>query len=723
MESTRNFCNHCGAAVASGQSFCSNCGTSLQPSQPSQAPQAPQASASESSATPVVNPTSQQPQKAKKPKKLWPIFATLGAAAAVAIIAIITVLLNQGGLDRTIMVYMIGSNLESRQASASLDINEMLSADFDPEHTTVLIYTGGTKKWALDEISADENAIFTIDNGRLVKVQTYGKQVMTAAAPLTEFINYAYHNYPADLYDLILWDHGGGPIVGYGSDENSLAGTPMSLATLTSAFADSDLVKSGHTFDFIGFDACLMGSIEVATAFQPYAKYIIASEETEPGWGWNYDFLSNLNDSTATLATADLGRHIVDDFIAQYNNYSYDVDLSLAVLDLSKVSGLISSANNLFSNLKDEVTAATFSKYSRTLARQTVYGYSGRDSESYDLVDLLDLAQSLETQFASEVEALRTSLSNVVIYSQSNIDATNGISVYFPTKNKANIENILARYHAVAFSDDYYDFLTKYGGFISGDKLVEKTTYDDLAESVEPTGTVSVELPAELVDNYESAEIIIFRKLGDNAFMPVYRTSEVELAGSTLRATTTNLQFVLKVTTADGDTTYGWVSLYEKDRTADYADYVTVGTLGYSDPESILGWTLEAQETRLRLPHGSTTAEIQDIRITSGNELASRENADPSRIQFLEYLAGAYELFDADGHQTDSFISSGNLYGTSFSLERGDQYEFMLTGLDFDFGRSMYEGLIPQDALKDYYAEFVVYDTQGDLHRLNLIKI
>lgn len=36
---------------------------------------------------------------------------------------------------------------------------------------------------------------------------------------LVDFINYAYKNYKAEKYSLILWDHGGGPIYGYGYDE------------------------------------------------------------------------------------------------------------------------------------------------------------------------------------------------------------------------------------------------------------------------------------------------------------------------------------------------------------------------------------------------------------------------------------------------------------------------------------------------------------------------
>lgn len=38
---------------------------------------------------------------------------------------------------------------------------------------------------------------------------------------------------------------------------------------------------------FIGFDACLMASVETALTVAPFADYMIASQDAEPGDGWN----------------------------------------------------------------------------------------------------------------------------------------------------------------------------------------------------------------------------------------------------------------------------------------------------------------------------------------------------------------------------------------------------------------------------------------------------
>lgn len=265
------FCGHCGSEINIDAKFCGNCGASTE----IETPVAP------------IQPVASAPKKkTKKPLIIAALAVFLLAIAGGVTFAIIANLPK----TRTVMVYMIGSNLESEFAAGSTDILEMVDSKFDPEYTKVLVYTGGSKDWSLDGISANENAIFEVTSDGINKVQAYERKVMSKKEVLTEYINYAYDNYKSTYYDLILWNHGGGPIVGYGHDEYSLSSSAMSLVDLKSAIADSTLINDKKKFDFIGFDACLMGSIEVGNALKDYADYLIASEESEPGQGWNYAF-------------------------------------------------------------------------------------------------------------------------------------------------------------------------------------------------------------------------------------------------------------------------------------------------------------------------------------------------------------------------------------------------------------------------------------------------
>ncbi|MBR3236754.1 zinc-ribbon domain-containing protein [Candidatus Saccharibacteria bacterium] len=706
MGNQQNFCVKCGKPLQPGQNFCANCGFKLTDSVTN-------------SSNPMLQQNVPVMQPVKKMKKKFWIWFSVGTAVVLALIigVAVAVMLNTKAKDRTIMVYMIGSNLESEGAAASLDINEMKGSSFDGEHTKILLYTGGSEKWALDEISPDENAIFEVADGQINKVKVYEKSLMTEPQNVVDFVNFAYENYSADLYDLIFWDHGGGPIFGYGQDGNSLLGKAMKIPALTKALAETELVTSGKKFDLIGFDACLMGSAEVAKAFSKYGDYMIASEEVEPGNGWSYGFLNALGKENPVKDTKELGQEIIDQYIDSYKDYAYDVDLSMALIDLKKIDQLVNSMDELFSEVKDGITEQSFSQYSRLMTRDKVYGYAGRDNRSYDLVDLVDLCESLRDEYGDKVDKIRNDFDDIVLYNKSNMDNANGLSVYFLNYNKKEAEKMLVDYKDVALSDEYYNFLIKYKGFVAGDRRVSRAIYDNLDEK-EVDGGIEIELPDELRDNYQSGEIIIFRKLGDNKYMPVYRSSEVGLSGNMLRATTYNLQFVIEATSDEG-TEYGWAVMYEKERTADYADYVTLGVLWYEDGSN-LGIKPKSYEMHIRVPKGETEAQVRDIRVRSDNELASKMSFDPEKINIIDFTIGAYKLFDDAGKLDYNMESHGTLYGTSVNLKKNDKYRIKLVGLDFDFG-NMYDGEF--DSLDDYYAGFIVHDTQGDSHRLNLVHI
>ncbi|MCD6488404.1 MAG: hypothetical protein J7K21_04185 [Desulfurococcales archaeon] len=95
---------------------------------------------------------------------------------------------------------------------------------------------------------------------------------------LKSFIEFVVGNYPAEHYMLIIWDHGGGPggaAWDYSSDDDYLT-----LKEIREA-----VEEAGVHLDIIGFDACLMATIDAAYEFRNVADYLVASEETEPGHG------------------------------------------------------------------------------------------------------------------------------------------------------------------------------------------------------------------------------------------------------------------------------------------------------------------------------------------------------------------------------------------------------------------------------------------------------
>ena len=116
--------------------------------------------------------------------------------------------------------------------------------------------------------------------------KTPEQELMTNKEVLKKFINFTVQNYLADKYDLILWDHGGGALNGFGLDDHSSASLvdyldSMDFSELIDALSDNDIIRTKGKFDFINFDACLMNNLELNLALSSLTDYSIASAENE----------------------------------------------------------------------------------------------------------------------------------------------------------------------------------------------------------------------------------------------------------------------------------------------------------------------------------------------------------------------------------------------------------------------------------------------------------
>ncbi len=112
-------------------------------------------------------------------------------------------------------------------------------------------------------------------------VRIHGDVDMGSSATLTNFIQWAVTNYPANHYLLDLWDHGDG-IGGVCEDDSS--DSMLSLSDVRQAIA-----SAGTHMDVIGFDACLMAMTETADEIQSSGDVMVASEEIIPAAGWPYN--------------------------------------------------------------------------------------------------------------------------------------------------------------------------------------------------------------------------------------------------------------------------------------------------------------------------------------------------------------------------------------------------------------------------------------------------
>ncbi len=364
------------------------------------------------------------------------------------------------GKDKvTVMVYMCGTDLESRSGMASRDLGEMGQAKLSDD-VNLLVCTGGCRQWQVRGIRTDVNQIFQIKNGYMNDTgKTAGNGSMTDPNTLLSFIRYCGDKFPANRYILILWDHGSGSISGYGYDEKFQSSGSMSLASLASV-----LKASGLKYDFIGFDACLMATAENASMLSDYADYMIASEETEPGVGWYYtNWLTSLS-ADPTMPTLDVGKQIVDDFIRYCDQKCPGQPTTLSLVDLAELGQTLPAEMKSFAaDLKEKINGGEYKAVATARGNTKEFASSTR----IDQIDFVDFARRIGSE---EGEKLTEALLGAVKYNRCSGGVTNayGLSVYFPLKKLSTVDKAVKAYDALGVDEDYADCIRAFASMEAG---------------------------------------------------------------------------------------------------------------------------------------------------------------------------------------------------------------------------------------------------------------
>lgn len=357
-----------------------------------------------------------------------------------------TVLKGNGQDTVTIMVYMCGTDLESNGGMATSDLTEMTRAQLS-DQVNLLVYTGGCTGWRNQIVSSRTNQIYQVaDGGLKCLMEDAGNVSMTDPQTLSGYIQWCAENYPADRYELIFWDHGGGSVSGYGYDQRYPKSGSMTLAKI-----DQALKAGGVAFDFIGFDACLMATMENALMLSQYGDYMIASEETEPGIGWYYtDWLTKLSQNTS-MSTLDIGRQIVDDFVSTCARRGQGQKTTLSVVDLAELEKTAPAAFTAFSrSTSDLIRNDSYQVVARARSGVREFAQSSR----IDQVDLVHLAENMGTEEGKKLSQVLRDAIKYNLTSRSMTDSW-GISIYFPYKKLSSVDSMVETYEAIGMDAEY----------------------------------------------------------------------------------------------------------------------------------------------------------------------------------------------------------------------------------------------------------------------------
>ncbi len=369
----------------------------------------------------------------------------------------------------TVLIYMVGSDLESRHNLGTLNINQMQMAG-SSKNLNIILETGGAAKagW----MTVQRKIVLP---GSVSLLQDLGSISMALASTIQSFIEWGVTTFPAEKYIIIFWDHGGGPNGGFGVDEvNIPRETPINQ--LVKAIKGAFNTKA-VTFEIIGFDACLLGNTETYAGLYPYTHYFVGSEDLEPGSGWQYNtFLNFINTNPFSNGLA-IGTEIVNGYTRQNEEDS----TTLSVTSALNLPDLLSAIDVFAANLQPYVTPGSIANWKNialSRLRAPDYNTSVWDNSSTDVVDLSGFASGVIAQFPGDLSLVNAAngvinaVANAVKYLRNSPNRAEsfGLTVYFPsilTEYVTAYPTNTSLNGTQFFSQNYVTMVTDYYNFYS----------------------------------------------------------------------------------------------------------------------------------------------------------------------------------------------------------------------------------------------------------------
>ncbi len=276
--------------------------------------------------------------------------------------------------------------------------------------------------------------------------ETWGERNMGNPQTIVDFMTWCVNNYPAEHYALILWDHGGGLSGVCWDDDNG--GDNINLNELRTAL-ETIYNNLGVKLDIIGFDACLMGMIEVAYQCRDYVDYVVFSQETEGADGWPYDDILDPLVNNPAMSPADFAVLIAQKYVESYNGGSQGTDTSatqsainmsaLAKVTFRKLDRLVGELIRNYGSLSTAISNAVS-------GAETFY-YSNEK----DLIHFLELLKGevSDSDLISLIDDTIDAVNASIMYGGhlSGHPSAHGLSANFPSSYDSSYDNILMSAH------------------------------------------------------------------------------------------------------------------------------------------------------------------------------------------------------------------------------------------------------------------------------------
>ena len=364
----------------------------------------------------------------------------------------------QDGPVRTLLLYSAGFNSLSTDLQA--DINDICRS-YVPEgngdgcdnlfflahHTSSTGNYSDKKPPCLIKIYRDSERHTIRDT-----IYTYPEGTSAIdTAVMTDVLKYIRDNYKSDEYGMIFSSHASGwlppnfPLTGgyYTLASSDSGGQERSIgqdAGTGDEFDVKDFAKAiPMKLDYIIFDACLVGGIEVAYELKDICDYLVVSQEEILADGMVYTNISRrlLEENPTNLVG------VAEDFFNHYNSMSGQYkSATVSVIDCSKLQDLAEVCSGIFANHREELDAIDPDQVQQ-MRYLFEYFYDFRDIITHAGID------------ADETEALDNALSGCIVYKantdyfiDTELKTFSGLSMYLPTAvSSAGNRTVLDNYY------------------------------------------------------------------------------------------------------------------------------------------------------------------------------------------------------------------------------------------------------------------------------------
>lgn len=371
----------------------------------------------------------------------------------------------------TFFVYMAADNSLNTEADAN--IAQMVKAS-STNNVYIVVHlnikrTGENKK----------TQKLVIQDGKISQIGATTAEDSGSDVTFLNAMKWAVTDYPSDHLLVDMWNHGSGSLnrsvlAHRGVCYDDSTGHYMTDLMYKRAF---DVIvnqyRGGNKIDIIAFDACLMADIEVAFTLQNYANYLVASQQTVPGPGYDYNaVLSIFANGSPDPVTFAHWLVTAYDHLYKPSGQSY----TLSAINLSKLTPAVAATNTIAQQLTNNLAADSSGNLARIIGSAAAPSACPHFDEPtyldlysfyanlYVAVSKMGLNSANTSKLKTALRSGLTAIAHTIIanaHSDSDFPKTRGMSIYFADIN-AGVEPSYQSLYWTTANPAWINFLSEY---------------------------------------------------------------------------------------------------------------------------------------------------------------------------------------------------------------------------------------------------------------------